>query len=186
MSTKLLKAIACILSCSSASGQFFADFHAHGTLACRFPRSALVELSPYPAVGVGWGARLRRSTVLSLDVLLVGGRFRQGTHEELLFWAELQYRLLLHMRYSRHPTVTPTVSIEWIFPFGLSAAEGIRTALHADFGSLRFGVFAGASIPLPSWGRFFHVLAGGQWMLRSPLALRSAFMPELRLVWESL
>ncbi len=185
MSTKLLKAAAYVLAFSSASGQFFVDFHSCGTLACRFATSTIAELSPQPAVGVGLGARLRSWTALSLDLVLAGGRLYREGHEEFLLWAELHYRLLLNLRYRHRPMATPTVAVEWAFPFGLPAAEGMRADFRAELITPRFGLFGGASFPLAHWGGLLHMLAGAQWMLRAPTALRSAFTPEVRLIWES-
>ncbi|GEM_PF-1187444 len=186
MSAKLLKAIACIFPTvfSSTYGQFFVDFRSYGTIAERFPTSSLAALSPQTSVGIGLGARVRPFLALSLDMLLVGGRMRIDTHEEYIVWAELQYRLLLQLRYRPHPIVSPSIGMEWTFPFGFPATDGIRMELQAGLASLHIGTFAALSIPLPE-GRYLHICAGGRWLFRSPKALHSAFVPEVRLLWES-
>ncbi|MCS6965669.1 MAG: hypothetical protein NZ473_02720 [Candidatus Kapabacteria bacterium] len=186
MSTKLLKALACVFVCAtSAKSQFFVDFHAHGTVSWRIPTSSSIVVVPLPTVGIGWGSRLRSFFVPSIDIVLSGLRTRSGTHEEYLIWGELQYRLLLQLYHSQQPQFTPAVALELGFPFGLSASEGWREALSTDLRALRLGTFVGVSVPSPISKSYVHILTGGHWLLRSPRALRSALIPELRLVWES-
>jgi hypothetical protein len=186
MGTKLAKACACLFCLYSAWGQFFVDFHASGTVGWRLLSASSASIAALPSLGVGIGTRLRSFAAPSIDVVLTGARLRSDAHEEYLVWAELHYRLLLQLRYrERHPYRSPAVAIEWALPFGLPASTGVRGTLSDDLRALRFGTFTGISFPLPSGGRYGHVLVGGQWLLRSPSFLRSAFLPELRLLWES-
>jgi hypothetical protein len=137
-----------------------------------------------PAVGIGIGTRLRSFFAPSLDVLLTGVRYRRHSEVGYLLWGELHYRLLLQLRYRRHPVWGPNLAIEWVFPVIPRSSDSVRHVLRTDLAVPRFGHFLGLSLPLARRGRYVHLALGGQWLLRHPQVLRHAFLPELRLVWE--
>ncbi len=187
MSAKLLCAGAYLLLVSPPLwGQFFLDFYSQGTLAWRSLRSPSSELRSLPTLAIGIASRPRPFFSFSFDVALSGSSILDTAHEpSYLVWAELSYRLLLHARYRRHAALTPSFGLEWGVPLGLTGTEGTRGNLVHDLRRVRFGTFAGLSVPLPGSRRYTHVLVGGQWLLGSPVLLAHSFIPELRLIWES-
>ncbi|GBD06476.1 hypothetical protein HRbin21_00269 [bacterium HR21] len=186
MGAKLLHTLACLaLSSTPLWGQFFLDFYSQGTLAWRFLRSSAAELHALPTVGVGIASRPRPFFAFGLDVTLSGMQIRTAEQTQYAVWGEFHYRLLLHVRYRQRAEVTPSLGLEWSIPFGLVGSQGWRGQVVHDLRSVRFGTFAGLSAPLPGRRRYIHLFLGGQWFLRSPGALSGAFLPEVRLVWES-
>lgn len=186
MRAKLLRLLACLaLSSTPLWGQFFLDFYSQATLAWRPLRGLAGELRELPSFGVGIASRPRPFFAFSLDVTLSGVQMQAAGQTHYLVWSELQYRLLLHLRYRQRAALTPSLGLEWSIPFGLPDSQGWRGQVVKDLHPVRFGTFAGLSVPLPGRRRYIHLLLGGQWLLRSPKALSSALIPEVRLVWES-